>query len=209
MRTLVNRSWRSCEQLLAFLHDRDECSRALQVASLKKLISAKGQLNWSIRTVLAYVAVGDSPLLPRHDHPKSQSRTAPSATSCTTKRPANSKRNRFSLTSSAGSQDRIALGSALARRQKAFSYMEHLRNKAPSMVRRALYDYPRPCRCRRHRCASGGVFRIGLVGPPQAMSCKRLHDVSDFIRHSYTIRVDCRGCGRLKVFDPLRLAELC
>lgn len=41
------------------------------------------------------------------------------------------------------------------------------------------------------------------------MSNKRLDVVGDFIRHGYTLRVDCRGCGRLRVFDPIRIVELC
>ena len=41
------------------------------------------------------------------------------------------------------------------------------------------------------------------------MSSKRLEDVRDFSRHGYTLRIDCRSCGRVAVLDPLRIVTLC
>ncbi len=41
------------------------------------------------------------------------------------------------------------------------------------------------------------------------MSSKRLDTISDFTRHGYTLRVDCRGCKRLAIIDPREITLLC
>ena len=41
------------------------------------------------------------------------------------------------------------------------------------------------------------------------MSSKRLDAISDYTRHGYTLRVDCRACGRLAIIDPLKITLLC
>ena len=41
------------------------------------------------------------------------------------------------------------------------------------------------------------------------MSSKRLDTISDFSRHGYTLRVDCRTCKRLAIIDPLEITLLC
>ena len=58
-------------------------------------------------------------------------------------------------------------------------------------------------------CVAHGSECIGLVNRALAVSSKRLDDVGDFSRHGYTLRVDCRSCGRVAVLDPLRIVTLC
>lgn len=41
------------------------------------------------------------------------------------------------------------------------------------------------------------------------MSSKRLDTISDFTRHGYRLRVDCKACGRLAIIDPLEITMLC
>ncbi|WP_188710068.1 hypothetical protein [Novosphingobium marinum] len=41
------------------------------------------------------------------------------------------------------------------------------------------------------------------------MSSKRLDTISDYHRHGYRLRVDCRTCGRTVVIEPLEIAMLC
>tara|TARA_R110002072_G_scaffold216863_3_gene374409 strand:- start:17620 stop:17817 length:198 start_codon:yes stop_codon:yes gene_type:complete len=39
------------------------------------------------------------------------------------------------------------------------------------------------------------------------MSSKWLDTISDFSRHGYTLRVDCRACKRLAIIDPLEITN--
>lgn len=41
------------------------------------------------------------------------------------------------------------------------------------------------------------------------MSRKRLHNMDDFRRHGYSLRVECRACERLVTLDPLIVHQLC
>jgi Zn finger protein HypA/HybF involved in hydrogenase expression len=41
------------------------------------------------------------------------------------------------------------------------------------------------------------------------MSSKRLDTISDFTRHGYSLRVDCRSCKRLVIIDPRKITLLC
>ena len=41
------------------------------------------------------------------------------------------------------------------------------------------------------------------------MSSKRLDTISDYTRHGYTLRADCRACKRLAIIDPLEITMLC
>jgi Zn finger protein HypA/HybF involved in hydrogenase expression len=41
------------------------------------------------------------------------------------------------------------------------------------------------------------------------MSSKRLDTISDYSRHGYSLRVDCRSCGRLAIIDPLKITLMC
>jgi len=41
------------------------------------------------------------------------------------------------------------------------------------------------------------------------MGSIRLDTLSDFTRHSYRVRVDCRGCGRVVVIEPIELRLTC
>ena len=41
------------------------------------------------------------------------------------------------------------------------------------------------------------------------MSSKRLDAINDYTRAGYRLRVDCRGCNRVVVIDPLEIVLLC
>lgn len=41
------------------------------------------------------------------------------------------------------------------------------------------------------------------------MSSKRLGAISDYSRHGYMLRVDCKSCKRIAVIDPLQIVQLC
>ncbi|OBX18812.1 hypothetical protein A9995_09615 [Erythrobacter sp. QSSC1-22B] len=41
------------------------------------------------------------------------------------------------------------------------------------------------------------------------MSSKRLDTISDYSRHGFTLRVDCRVCRRLAIIDPRTITLLC
>ncbi|KLE33880.1 hypothetical protein AAW00_12495 [Aurantiacibacter luteus] len=41
------------------------------------------------------------------------------------------------------------------------------------------------------------------------MGSKRLDSLGDYLRHHYTLRVDCRGCKKVSILQPLVLLELC
>lgn len=41
------------------------------------------------------------------------------------------------------------------------------------------------------------------------MSSKRLDSTGDYLRHGYKLRIDCLGCKRVVVMDPLKLLEQC
>ena len=41
------------------------------------------------------------------------------------------------------------------------------------------------------------------------MSSKRLDNIGDFMRHGYTLRVDCLDCKRVAVLNPLMIVSLC
>ena len=41
------------------------------------------------------------------------------------------------------------------------------------------------------------------------MSSIRLNQISDYVRHGYRLRVECRGCGRRAYLDPAELSALC
>ena len=41
------------------------------------------------------------------------------------------------------------------------------------------------------------------------MSSKRLDAISDYHRHGYMLRVDCKGCGRVAIVEPWQIVELC
>jgi hypothetical protein len=41
------------------------------------------------------------------------------------------------------------------------------------------------------------------------MNSKRPDTISDYTRHGYTLRVDCRACKRLAIIDPLKITLLC
>ncbi len=41
------------------------------------------------------------------------------------------------------------------------------------------------------------------------MSSKRLDEIGDYSRHGYRLRVDCLGCKRIVIIDPLELVMTC
>ena len=41
------------------------------------------------------------------------------------------------------------------------------------------------------------------------MSSKRLDTIADYSRHGYVLRVDCHGCKRMVLMNPLELTYLC
>ena len=41
------------------------------------------------------------------------------------------------------------------------------------------------------------------------MSSKRLAAINDYTRAGYRLHVDCRGCNRVVVIDPLEIVLLC
>jgi len=41
------------------------------------------------------------------------------------------------------------------------------------------------------------------------MGSKRLDSISDYARHGYQLRVDCRDCGRAALLDARELTALC
>lgn len=41
------------------------------------------------------------------------------------------------------------------------------------------------------------------------MGSKRLDLISDYARHGFHLRVDCRGCGHWTVLDARNLTDLC
>lgn len=41
------------------------------------------------------------------------------------------------------------------------------------------------------------------------MSSKRLDAISDYARHGYRLKVDCRQCGHAAKLDAAALTELC
>ena len=45
--------------------------------------------------------------------------------------------------------------------------------------------------------------------PPQAMSSKRLDTISDYARHGYMLRVECRSCQRVAIIHPMEISLLC
>jgi hypothetical protein len=42
-----------------------------------------------------------------------------------------------------------------------------------------------------------------------AMGSKRLDAISDYHRHGFRLRIDCRACGRVAIVDPLEIVEQC
>jgi hypothetical protein len=41
------------------------------------------------------------------------------------------------------------------------------------------------------------------------MSSKRLDTISDYARHGYSLRVDCRDCGRVGMLDARQITNQC
>ena len=41
------------------------------------------------------------------------------------------------------------------------------------------------------------------------MSSKRLDAINDYARAGYKLRVDCRGCSRVVIMEPLELMMTC
>ena len=41
------------------------------------------------------------------------------------------------------------------------------------------------------------------------MSSKRLDAINDYTRAGYRLRVDCTGCNRIVIIDPLEIVLLC
>ena len=41
------------------------------------------------------------------------------------------------------------------------------------------------------------------------MSSKRLDTISDYARHGYMLRVECRSCHRVAIIHPMEIALLC
>lgn len=41
------------------------------------------------------------------------------------------------------------------------------------------------------------------------MSSKRLDSAADYLRHGYRLRIDCLGCKRVVIMEPLPLLEIC
>ena len=41
------------------------------------------------------------------------------------------------------------------------------------------------------------------------MSSKRLDTISDYARHGYMLRVECRSCQRVAIIHPMEIALLC
>ena len=41
------------------------------------------------------------------------------------------------------------------------------------------------------------------------MSSKRLDKISDYARHGYMLRVECRSCQRVAIIHPMEIALLC
>lgn len=41
------------------------------------------------------------------------------------------------------------------------------------------------------------------------MGSKRLDSLSDYLRHGYRLRIDCKGCGRGVIVDPFPILERC
>lgn len=39
------------------------------------------------------------------------------------------------------------------------------------------------------------------------MSSKRLDSISDFVRHGYDLRVDCRACGKITIMSAFELRD--
>jgi hypothetical protein len=42
-----------------------------------------------------------------------------------------------------------------------------------------------------------------------AMGSKRLDAISDYARHGYVLRVDCRHCKHVGLLDPAPIIDLC
>ena len=56
---------------------------------------------------------------------------------------------------------------------------------------------------------TNSLVRIIRSRDVRGMSSKRLDDLGDFLRHNYRLRVDCRGCKRVAILDPIPLIETC
>ena len=41
------------------------------------------------------------------------------------------------------------------------------------------------------------------------MGSKRLDSLGDYLRHRYRLRIECRGCNRVVIEEPLSLLDLC
>lgn len=41
------------------------------------------------------------------------------------------------------------------------------------------------------------------------MGSKRLDSLGDYLRHGYRLRLECRGCNRVAIKEPLPMLEMC
>lgn len=41
------------------------------------------------------------------------------------------------------------------------------------------------------------------------MGSKRFDGLGDYFRHKYRLRIECRGCNRVVIEEPLAMLELC
>jgi len=93
-------------------------------------------------------------------------------------------------------------------RTSAFSYLEQTWNKSIHRVG-GSYDCLKPVDARCHCVHHHSLRCPRLAGAPKAMSSKRLDSISDYSRHGYALRVDCRRCRRVAVLDPLQIVLQC
>ena len=58
-------------------------------------------------------------------------------------------------------------------------------------------------------CSRCVLARIGALRQCTRMSSKRLDAINDYNRAGYRLRIDCRGCNRVVVMEPLELMMTC
>ena len=57
-------------------------------------------------------------------------------------------------------------------------------------------------------CFRGRIVRIAPHKQPWRVSSKRFDTISDYARHGYCLKVDCRDCGHAGKLDARMLTDL-
>lgn len=48
-----------------------------------------------------------------------------------------------------------------------------------------------------------------MLATSRLMSSKRLDSLGDYLRHHYRLRIECRGCNRVVIEEPLAMLDMC